>query len=73
MKMAVFWIVAFTHHPDVGGRKNTSETSVNFYQTTWHNIPEDRHYSVLSAYGSNLIVTFYAPHPLKMIKYGGQY
>jgi hypothetical protein len=22
---------------------NVSETSVNFYQTTWHNIPEDSH------------------------------
>jgi hypothetical protein len=22
---------------------NTSETSVNFYQTTWRNNPEDRH------------------------------
>jgi hypothetical protein len=24
---------------------STSETSVNFYQTTWHNIPEDSHFS----------------------------
>jgi hypothetical protein len=23
--------------------ENTSETFVNFYQTTWHNIPEDSH------------------------------
>jgi hypothetical protein len=23
--------------------KSTSETSVNFYQTTWRNIPEDSH------------------------------
>jgi hypothetical protein len=22
---------------------NTSETSINFYQTTWRNIPEDSH------------------------------
>jgi hypothetical protein len=22
---------------------STSKTSVNFYQTTWHNIPEDSH------------------------------
>jgi hypothetical protein len=28
-------------HPDDGG--STSETSVNFYQTTWRNNPEDSH------------------------------
>jgi hypothetical protein len=25
---------------------NTSETSVNFYQTTWCNIPEDSHLDI---------------------------
>jgi hypothetical protein len=24
----------------------TSETSINFYQTTWHNNPEDGHFKV---------------------------
>jgi hypothetical protein len=33
LKMAVFWVVA----------ASTSETSVNFYQTTWHNNPEGSH------------------------------
>jgi hypothetical protein len=31
---------------------STSETSVNFYETTWCNIPEDSHLQVL--YGSSL-------------------
>jgi hypothetical protein len=25
---------------------STSETSVNFYQTTWRNIPEDRNFHI---------------------------
>jgi hypothetical protein len=24
--------------------ESTSETSVNFYQTTWRNVPEDSHF-----------------------------
>jgi hypothetical protein len=32
MTMSVFWDIA-----------STSETSVNFYQTIWRNIPEDSH------------------------------
>jgi hypothetical protein len=42
MKMAVFWDVA----PGIAlmmEAVNTSETSVNFYQTTRRNIPEDSH------------------------------
>jgi hypothetical protein len=35
MKMAVFWVVAAA---------STSETSVNFYQTTRQYNPEDSHY-----------------------------
>jgi hypothetical protein len=27
---------------------STPETSVNFYQTTWHNIPEDSHFQFLT-------------------------
>jgi hypothetical protein len=26
------------------GAASTSEMLVNFYQTTWHNIPEDSHF-----------------------------
>jgi hypothetical protein len=43
---------------------STSETSVNFYQTTWHNIPEDSHlhgfwscYNILPISGIKLILT----------------
>jgi hypothetical protein len=56
MKMAVFWVVAACGLVEVYQRfrgagclhhqgnhhLNTSETLVNFYQTTWHNKPEDR-------------------------------
>jgi hypothetical protein len=41
--MLLFWNVmlcSLAHHPNDGGSKSL-ETSVNFYQTTWHNIPED--------------------------------
>jgi hypothetical protein len=37
MKMAVFWVGKFT---------NVSETSVNFYHSTWSNNPEDGHIQV---------------------------
>jgi hypothetical protein len=40
--MAVFWDVAPCRLAEVAS-VNTSETSVNFYQTTLHNIPEDSH------------------------------
>jgi hypothetical protein len=30
----------YLHHPDDGGSKH-SEMSINFYQTTWSNNPED--------------------------------
>jgi hypothetical protein len=49
MKMTVFWVVApCTSVSEVLAASiiraaSTSETLVNFYQTTWHNIPEDRH------------------------------
>jgi hypothetical protein len=36
MKMAVFWVVM--------DAVSFSETSVNIYQTTWCNIPEDSHF-----------------------------
>jgi hypothetical protein len=49
MKMAVFWVVAPSSlvevYPDDGGA-STSETSVNFYQTTQCNDPEDSHLPV---------------------------
>jgi hypothetical protein len=38
MKMAVFWDVATC---SVMEAASTSERSVNFYQTTWRNNPED--------------------------------
>jgi hypothetical protein len=57
--MAVFWVVAlcnlvevyrrfighycFSHHERDDGAADTHETSVNFYQTTTRNIPEDSH------------------------------
>jgi hypothetical protein len=40
MKMAVFWVVAIALMMKVG---RASETSVNFYQTTRRNNPEDSH------------------------------
>jgi hypothetical protein len=59
MKMTVSWEVALCslvevyrrfrgacrlhHHGLIMVSANTSETSVNFYQTTWPNIPEDSH------------------------------
>jgi hypothetical protein len=45
MKMAVFWDVTLCSQVEVYGRAVvcTSETSVNFYQTTRRNIPEDSH------------------------------
>jgi hypothetical protein len=42
MKMAVFWVLALCSL--VEGAASTSETSVNFYQTTQHNNPEDNHH-----------------------------
>jgi hypothetical protein len=39
MKVAVFWVVV----PLMLEAASTSEMSVNFYQTTWHNNPEDSH------------------------------
>jgi hypothetical protein len=51
MKMAVFWVVAPCSLVEVYQRfialmmeaARTSETLVNFYQTTWHYKPEDSH------------------------------
>jgi hypothetical protein len=40
IKMAVFWVAAIDLMMEAA---NTSETSVNFYQTTRRNNPEDRH------------------------------
>jgi hypothetical protein len=40
MKMAVFWVVAPCSLVEAA---NTSETSVNFYETTRRNNPEDSH------------------------------
>jgi hypothetical protein len=51
MKMAAFWDIAPCSLVEVYRRfialieiASTSETSVNFYQTTWRNIPEDSHH-----------------------------
>jgi hypothetical protein len=41
MKMAVFWVVVMIALMMEAAR--TSETSVNFYQTTQCNNPEDSH------------------------------
>jgi hypothetical protein len=38
LKMAVFWVIALMMEV-----ASTSETSVNFYQTTRRNNPEDSH------------------------------
>jgi hypothetical protein len=47
MKMVVFWVVAPCSLVEVYRRMveaaSTSETSVNFYQTTRRNNPEDSH------------------------------
>jgi hypothetical protein len=51
MKMAVFWVVAPCSLVEVYRRfialmmeaASTSETSVNFHQTTWRNNSEDSH------------------------------
>jgi hypothetical protein len=59
MKMTVFWDVAVCNFIEVGQcfrgvyclhhqalkmeAVSTSETSVNLYEITWHNIPEDSH------------------------------
>jgi hypothetical protein len=41
LKMVIFWVVAMsTHRPD-DGIGNTSETSINFYQTIRRNNSED--------------------------------
>jgi hypothetical protein len=50
---------AGTHLPDEVA--NTSETSVNFYQTTWRNIPEDSH--LQPQVSSSLIVENQVSHP----------
>jgi hypothetical protein len=39
-KMAVFWVVAIALMMEAA---RTSETLVNFYQTTWRYNPEDSH------------------------------
>jgi hypothetical protein len=41
MKTAVFWVDALMIKA-----ASTSEMSVTFYQTTWHNNPEDSHLQV---------------------------
>jgi hypothetical protein len=42
MKMADFWVVApCSSDVLMMGVASTTETSVNFYQTTWCNNPED--------------------------------
>jgi hypothetical protein len=36
-------VLAARHHTVMAKAASTSEMSLNFYQTTWHNIPEDSH------------------------------
>jgi hypothetical protein len=46
MKITVFWDVApsyWLHHQGYDGAASTSETSVNVYQSTRCNIPDDSH------------------------------
>jgi hypothetical protein len=43
MKTAVFWVVAPCLITLTMEAASTSETSVNFYQTTWRNNPIDSH------------------------------
>jgi hypothetical protein len=43
MKMAVFWVIAQWAIALMTEAASTSETSINFYQTTRRNNPEDSH------------------------------
>jgi hypothetical protein len=50
MKLTVFWDVALCSLAMIAlmmEAASTSETSVNFYQTTRRNIPEDNHLHLL--------------------------
>jgi hypothetical protein len=47
MKMAVFWVVVPCSHSFFMAAANASETSVNFYQTSWRNNTEDSHLQTL--------------------------
>jgi hypothetical protein len=38
--------------------EDTSETSVNFYQTTWHNNPEDNHLLPFKLFIATAMTTF---------------
>jgi hypothetical protein len=52
MKLAVFWVVVLCTVIKVHAitlmmeAASTSETLVNFYQTTWRNNPEDSHLQI---------------------------
>jgi hypothetical protein len=55
-KMVIFWVVAPCSLVEVYQRfeaANTSEMSVNLYQTTWHNNPEETVF-ILAVRTSNL-------------------
>jgi hypothetical protein len=61
---------------------STSETSVNFYQTTWRYNPEDRHLQISSKFMSDfrddtyrqteimspIMLSFYSPHANNTLK-----
>jgi hypothetical protein len=60
MKMAVFWVVA----PCISlmmEAASTSETSVNFYQTTWRNNPEDSQLRRLRALENRMLRKIFGP------------
>jgi hypothetical protein len=49
------WKGPATHRPD-DGAASTSETSVNFYQTTRRNTPEDRNLNTLLFPTTSLVI-----------------
>jgi hypothetical protein len=56
MKMAVFWVVAPCRALMMEA-ESTSETSVNFYQTTRRYNPEDSNLQVMNCFNFKLLVT----------------
>jgi hypothetical protein len=54
MKITVFWVVGPCSAIALMKAASTSETSINFYQTTRRNNPEDSHLLVLVRFGRNL-------------------
>jgi hypothetical protein len=80
LKMAVYCAVAPCSLEEVYRRfrgtcylyHQGAETSVNFYQTTWHNNPEDSHLHIRRrekseiSLNKNLTVSFYYLHDIRV-------